>query len=50
MPEHLLILSWGRPASVAEEGKREGIFKTFYYPGNYFVYVKNGSIQSWKKE
>lgn len=50
MPEHLLVLAWGRPNNVEEVGRKEGVFKVFKYSGNYYVSTKNGIIDSWKKQ
>ncbi len=49
MPEHLLGLSWGQPARVEEEANETGIYRSFYYPGNYHVITRNAVIKSWKK-
>ena len=49
MPEHLLGLSWGQPARVAEEANESGVYRSFYYPGNYLVITKNHIIKTWKK-
>lgn len=50
MPEHLLGLSWGQPARVAEEANDSGVYRSFYYPGNYLVITKDRLIKSWKKD
>lgn len=49
MPEHLLGLSWGQPARVQEEANDTGVYRSFYYPGNYIVITRNTIIKSWKK-
>mgnify|MGYP001344362321 CR=1 FL=1 len=49
MPEHLLGLSWGQPARVKEDANETGVYRSFYYPGNYVVITRNTIINSWKK-